>query len=41
MTLKTTLDILNDKIDQLIIKGQTNTKEYKRLIKLHLNIVSK
>ena len=41
MTLKNTLDILNDKIDQLIIKGQTNTIEYKRLIKLHLNIVSK
>ena len=41
MTKKETLVIINDKIDTLIIKGKTNTKEYKHLIKLHLNIISK
>ena len=35
MTKTKTLQIINQKIDKLIINGKTKTKEYKRLIKLH------
>ena len=39
MTLKKTLEIINDKIDRLIISGKKNSKEYKRLCKLHYNLI--
>lgn len=35
MTKKQTLKLINEKIDWLIINGQTKTQEFKRLIKLH------
>jgi len=35
MTKKQSLKKVNDKIDQLIIEGKTNSAEYKRLCKLH------
>lgn len=35
MNKNKTIRILNEKIDKLIIEGKTNTKEYKRLCKLH------
>lgn len=40
MNKKTILKKLNSKIDELILKGKEHTKEYKRLIRLHYNIVN-
>lgn len=33
------LKMVNERIDALIIEGQTNTEEYKRLIALHAVLI--
>jgi len=40
MTKKETIAKLNDKIDELIIEGKTKTKEFKRLMRLHKQLIS-
>ena len=39
MSRQKALDVLNDKIDALILAGKTNSEEYKRLVKLHFQII--
>ena len=38
MTKTKTLEILNDRIDRLILAGKTKTAEYKRLTRLHYKL---
>lgn len=39
MSRQKALDILNDKIDALILAGQTDSAEYKRLVRLHFQLL--
>ena len=36
--LKKKINAINEKIDDLIIKGRTDTKHYQSLIRLHKNL---
>ncbi len=36
-----TIDRLNEKIDKLIIAGKDNTAQFKKLMRLHKNLIAK
>lgn len=39
MSKEKAIDIINNKIDALILAGKTSSDEYKRLLKLHMKLI--